>query len=107
VDPIHSAHGDLLLCAVQHIPLHLCKHSFGCYHHCADFYQRKNFEVFATSDAAMGRLAREYRRELDYEAVDDVGKENDEYTVDCNTAVSGFLSPIVCLYLHHQPLHKL
>jgi len=55
----------------------------------------------------MGHLAREYRRELDYETVDDVGKENDENTAHCNAVVSYFLSPIMYFYLHHQSLHKL
>jgi len=106
VDLVHSAHDDLLLCAVQHISLHLCKHSFGCYHRCADFYKRKDFEVFATPDAAMGHLPREYRRELDYETVD-VGKENDENTAHCNAVVTSFLSPIMYFYLHHQPVQRL
>jgi len=96
VDPVHSAHNDLLPCGVQHISLHLCKRCFSCYHRCADFYKRKDFEVFATPDTAMGRLAREYRRELDHETIDDVGEENDENTGHCNILVSSFLSPIMC-----------
>ena len=55
----------------------------------------------------MGDLAREYRRELDHEAVDDVGEENDENTGHRNAVVSSFLSPIMCFYLHHQSLRRL
>ena len=90
MDPIHSAHNDLLHCGVQHITLHLCKHYSSFYHCCTDFYKREDFEVFATPDARMGRLAREYRRELVYETVDDVGEGSDENTDHCNAAVSSF-----------------
>jgi len=55
----------------------------------------------------MGRLARQFRRELAYETVDDVGEENDENTAYCNILVSSFLSPIVCFYVYRQPLRKL
>ena len=71
------------------------------------FTNAKPFEAFATTDASMGDLAREYRRELDHETVDDVGEKNDENTGHCNAVVSSFLSPIVCFYLHHQSLHRL
>ena len=56
-----------------------------------DFYKHDDdFEVFATADAAMGRLARQHRRELDYKTVDEVGEQSDENTVHCNAVISSF-----------------
>ena len=107
MDYVLSAFDDLLHIGVQQVSLHLCEHYCGCYHRYADFYECQDFEVFATPDATMGRLAQEYRREYDHAAVDHVGEENDKHTGHCNIVVFSFLSPIVYFYLHFQLLHRM
>ena len=98
---------DLLHRGLQQVSLCLCKHCCRCYLRGVDFYEREDFQVFAIPSSAVGRLARQYRRELSQETSDEMGEENNKNPGHCTGVVFSVLPSCMYLHIHHKLLHKL